>query len=186
MQKRLFYFFILLIISSAAAHSKTDSNYVDGRIGFCWGASLDGSVDLGGCDMSAIGVDGFFGINLPKVQMAGIGTSINVPVNNSNRLIPVYAILQTNFSSRPTLCFLDVRGGISVNYLQSETNHTETNHTGAYISAALGLNLAGNKKFQSFMTVGYSYFGRKTIMVNDEKFPANDLNMVTMRLGIRF
>lgn len=176
--------FTLYSLPKLHAQTYSDSEYL--KSGFAWGASLNGGVELGGNDMSTIGIDGCLGARLPRVQMLGVGASLNIPVNNSNRMIPVYAMVQTNFSSRPTLCFMDVRCGLSINYIQNEDSHTETHQTGIYGSAALGFNLAGNSTFQSYMTVGYSYFGREDKKMDGVIFPMEDLHVITMRLGIRF
>ncbi len=101
-------------------------------------------------------------------------------------MIPVYAMILTNFSSRSTLCFLDVRCGLSINYIQDEESRTEAHQTGFYGSAGLGFNLAGNSSFQSYMTVGYSYFGRENIKLSNQQLQLDDLHVITMRLGIRF
>lgn len=177
---------LLTICSLPALHAQRDCHSEETGTRFTWGASLNGGVELGGNDMSTIGIDGFFGARFSRIQSLGIGASLNVPVNNSNRMIPVYAMIQTNFSSRSTLCFLDVRCGLSINYIQDEESRTEAHQTGFYGSAGLGFNLAGNSSFQSYMTVGYSYFGRENIKLSNQQLQLDDLHVITMRLGIRF
>lgn len=184
--RRIILISLLTIISLPVLHAQGDYHSGDLKSWFTWGASLNGGVELGGNDMSTVGIDGVLGTRFSSIQLLGIGASLNMPVNNSNRMIPVYAVIQTNFSTHPTLCFLDARCGLSINYIQNEDRHTEAHQTGFYGSAALGFNLAGNSSFQSYMTVGYSYFGRENIMLSNESLQIDDLHVITMRLGIRF
>ena len=69
---------------------------------FAWGADLNSSVDLSQNDMTNIGIDAYFGISLPAVEMLGVGVGANVPVSNSRYSYPIFAILRTNFKTRPT------------------------------------------------------------------------------------
>lgn len=152
---------------------------------FAWGAAFDGEADMSGHDQSSVGMDGYFGMSVPGVQMLGVGVGVNVPVSNSQRRMPIYIIARTNFSTRPTLCFMDLRCGISVN----DVTH-EKWQTGEYASVGAGFNLASTSKFSSHLILSYSYYGRKDFDIATDEDPihilAPSLHMVTLRLGISF
>ncbi len=153
---------------------------------FAWGADLNSSVDLSQNDMTNIGIDAYFGISLPAVEMLGVGVGANVPVSNSRYSYPIFAILRTNFKTRPTLCFLDLRPGISVN------NRIDSRQqTSAYISAGVGIQLASTRSFRSHLILGYTFTsqGDFTTTANDGSdlvLHAPDLHFATLRLGITF
>lgn len=149
---------------------------------FGWGASLTSSVDMTSSDMSCIGIDAYFGMSTAAVNILGFGTGMNVPVSNSMRSIPIYFIARTSFVPRPALCFLDLRGGMALNYLPVGDRH----QTGSYGSVGLGIRLAANRKFQSHLIVGYSYYGRKPYENDEEIINLKDLHMATIRLGVSF
>lgn len=148
---------------------------------FAWGASFGSDIDLTGNDKSDVSIDAYFGIRMPAIQLLGIGAGIDVPVSNSWRSYPVYALLRTNFLRRPSLCFLDARGGLSVNLL--EYNQKQT---GGYGSIGVGFQLASSSKFTSHLILAYSFFSRKDYMHGDECVKVDDLHMATMRIGISF
>ena len=149
---------------------------------FAWGADFVGAIDLSGNDMSTIGLDAFFGIKMPAVSILGVGAGINISVATPYRQLPLFMIFRTSFSKRPQLCFLDLRGGVSVFDIRNGRNQT-----GAYVSAGLGVNLAASRKFRSSLSLSYTYFGRKDYIDNaGQEVKAPDLHGATVRLGISF
>ncbi len=154
---------------------------------FAWGAAFAGEVDMSGYDQSSIGMDGYFGMSVPGIQMLGLGIGMQVPVSDSQRRIPMFFIARTSFSTRPTLCFMDVRAGISSN----DVGHEQW-QTGEYASLGLGFNLARGKKFSSHLILSYSYYGRKPFHLDIGEYEdplyirIRDLHLVTLRLGLSF
>lgn len=149
---------------------------------FAWGVEITGNVDMTRNDMSSAAFDACFGMKTIGVPILGVGVGVNVPVSNSQRSVPIFAVVRTNFSKNPTLCFLDLRGGISVNYLENDKRQT-----GGYFSGGLGFNLASGKTFQSYLIVGYSFYERKNyIDPEDVSVELPSLHMATIRLGITF
>lgn len=151
------------------------------NVRFSWGASLVGAVDVSGHDMSTIGIDAYLGMKVPYVQMLGVGVGVNVPVSNSLRTLPVYMVARTNFRNRPSLCFLDLRGGVSINDVDDKTRKP-----GEFVSVGIGINLASSKKFSSHMILAYSFIGRHDYLVENEPVKIHNLHMATLRLGICF
>lgn len=148
---------------------------------FAWGASLTTSADLTGNDLSTIGMDAYFGMQVPGIQLVGLGAGLNVPISESHRTMPVYLLVRSGFKRTHSLCFVDLRAGMSVN--DSGSNNRRT---GAYGSLGVGFNLASSRKFSSHLILAYSYFQGKEVMEEEtlEKIP--NLHMATLRLGITF
>lgn len=151
------------------------------KVKFSWGASLVSAVDLSGHDMSTLGIDAYLGMKVPYVQMLGVGVGINVPVSNSLRTLPVYLLARTNFRNRPSLCFLDVRGGFSINDMNDSVRKL-----GEYVSVGCGINLASSRKFSSHLILAYTFMGRHDYINNGEPIEMHNLHLATLRLGISF
>jgi len=118
------------------------------RSHFTWGVDISSGVDLTSNDMTMFSFGAAFGYRWKWLNFAGIGASIISMMNNSSRCYPVYAVVHTSFSQQPKLCFMEVRGGISVNsILDSSTK------AGAYASLGLGISLARSKSFSSYVIV---------------------------------
>lgn len=143
---------VLFVIpqENLATEAKVDKESTLGH--FTWGADLGSSVDLTANDMTSIDLTGYFGYKNNWLRFLGVGASINSMLGNASRCYPLYAMLRTSFSSRPQLCFLDLRGGVSVNNI---LNHKS--QTGLYGSIGLGITLAKGKKFSSHIIVSYTY-----------------------------
>lgn len=172
---------ILSLLALAMAFGATAQEQAQAKVKFAWGASLVGAVDLSGHDMSTLGIDAYLGMRVPYVQMLGVGAAINVPISNSLRTFPIYMIARTNFRNRPSLCFLDLRGGVSINDLSESTRKA-----GAYMSPGLGMRLASSRKFTSHLILAYTYIGRGDYMADGGIVDVHDLHMATLRLGITF
>lgn len=152
---------------------------------FAWGAAFDGELDMSGHEQSSVGMDGYFGLRAPGVQILGVGVGVNVPVSNSQRRMPIYLIARSNFSTKPTLCFMDLRCGISAN----DVGYGKW-QTGEYASVGAGFNLARSKAFSSHLILSYTFYGRKNYEhgIDEETIEVKtpSLQMVTLRFGISF
>lgn len=158
-----------------------ESGRANKGVQFAWGASFTGQVDMSGHDMSTVGIEAYFGMKTTAIEIIGLGAGLNVPVSNSHRMLPIYAVVRTNFSSRPTLCFLDLRGGLSIN--DYDDDHTSA---GAYMSGGVGINLASGRSFSSHIIVGFAYYDRKNYTIDDVEVHPGNLGMAVLRLGISF
>ena len=125
---------VLAISNTKAANNETNSMPIGN---FTWGADIGSSIDISGNDMSSIDIDAYFGYKNAVIRTLGIGAGIKSAIGNSYTAIPVYAILRTSFTSKPTLCFLDLRLGYSFNTLTDDVNQNSF-----YGSAGLGFNLS--------------------------------------------
>lgn len=160
---------------------RTPKNVESERLTFTWGAEAGSSIDLSANDMSSIDIHAYFGVKQGVFSFAGIGAGADIMISNSCRTYPVYAMVRTDFSKQLKLLFVDVRGGMALNYLPD--NATKT---GAYGSVGVGINLARGRSFRSYILAGYTYVGRGkvTSVETVTHYPA--LNIAMVRLGISF
>lgn len=173
--------FTILLATVAASASDNYVQQVSGWNHFTWGAEVGGAIDLTSNDMSTINLDAYFGYRNSWIETLGVGAEVNMMVSNSVRAFPVYAIFRTDFSKQQKLLFMDLRAGVVFNNIN---NSTEQNRL--YLSPGIGINLAGNKSFQSYLTLSYIYNGMKPFYRGAEYSDINGLSMACLRLGIRF
>lgn len=148
---------------------------------FCWGADVGGGVDMTGNNMSYIDISANFGYKNDLIKMLGVGAGLNVMVSNSCRSFPVYALFRTSFTTKPSLCFMELRTGASVNYLPGNESQT-----GLYLSGGLGVHLATGRTFSSHLVLSYSFFDRGYITHEGTNFSMPDLHYAGIRIGISF
>ena len=148
---------------------------------FTWGAEIGGGIDLGSNDMSTVNIDAFFGYRNSWIDILGIGAEIQTMVNDSDRAFPVYAVFRSNFRSSRSLCFLDARIGCVFNNLADNVSQTSF-----FCSPGIGINLAGGKSFQSYVTLSYLYNGIKPYATRSGRVDIDGLHMAVIRLGIAF
>jgi len=175
-------FILASAISASAADGMTSKNGPDAKGTFAWGAEAGGSIDMSANDMSSIDFTACFGYKRGWIKFAGIGAEIDIMLNNSCRSFPIYASFKTNFINRPSLLFMDIRGGVSLNYLPNNYDQS-----GAYAFGGLGINLARGKKFASHIVIGYTFKDYHNFTSRqDETIKMNDLHLMTVRLGVIF
>lgn len=170
-------------LTGAYAAVGPDAGESSRKTGFAWGVDVGSSIDLTTADMSSLNGDAYCGMRFQGVDIVGFGAGIHGMVNNNSFSYPLYVLLRTSFSKRPQLCFLDFRTGVALNsFFGTATN------AAFYINPSVGFNLAGSRKFQSYLTLGYSYNGGKDISdaTTTSGKSANKLSMATIRLGIMF
>lgn len=169
---------LVLAIMTATApyviHAESPSHFV-------WGADLGGGIDLSSHGMSTLNLDAYFGYRGGIVDVLGVGAAINMMVNNSNRAFPVYAIFQSSFRTAPSLCFLDLRGGIVFNNLSDDTTRS-----GLYLSPGIGVNLARGKNFRSYLTLSYVYNGMQPYDSPEGYNDIDGLHQACVRIGVAF
>lgn len=174
----------MLLIAAIAALLSASAQTADTQAGtrFVWGAEAGAGIDMSNNDMSSVDFNASFGLSRGLFDMVGIGAGVNMPVSNSCRSYPIFAVLRTDFSRQLRLCFLDVRGGVSLNYLARSQQQT-----GLYGSVNIGVNLATGSKFRSYVLVGYTFIDRKDLWEDEMTFTMySPLHMATIRLGVCF
>ena len=148
---------------------------------FAWGASIGSSIDMSGNDMSSIDLSAYFGYKGAGIQMAGIGASIDMAVNNGSRIFPVYAILRTNFRKRPSRCFMEAKAGCAFNNL-----YDHETQQGFYGSLGAGVNLATGRTFRSYVLLSYVYNHLRPYGTEEKTTSLSDLHLASISIGVSF
>lgn len=170
---------IVLAAGSSIQAAAPGSQSLPGH--FSWGIDVGGAIDMSGHDMSTLDIDAGFGYRNRAIQLLGIGAGINIPVDNSRRTFPVYAVLRTNFIGHPSLCFMDARVGVVVNNME-----TDATKTAFYCSPGLGFNLATGRTFRSYLILSYIYNGLKAHAEGNPEDTFCGVHLAAIRLGINF
>lgn len=184
--------FILALAASAAICASASDPGDSRQCRFAWGADTGGAIDLSGHDMSTADIDAYFGLRTPLFTMLGVGAGINMPVNNSRREFPVYAIARTSFTPRPQPVFFEMRAGAVFN-----THPDYESSTDLFLSPGIGFRLAYGRAFTSYLTVGYHYNGLRTRtpdsagsltadLGDDLSNPIRGIHAAVVRFGITF
>lgn len=119
---------------------------------FTWGATAGGTIDLTGQDLTSIDISAGLGYKNDFIKFLGAGATVKMMTTTSSRAYPVYAMFRSGFSSRPTLCFLELRCGCTIFNLEGAPTQTDI-----YAGAALGITLAKGKHFASHISIGYEF-----------------------------
>lgn len=165
----------LLAILTVRAESSDNRN-----VAFAWGAGLVSHIDLSQHNMSTLGINAEVGMRWKWIRFLGLGVEGDFMVSNSSRTYPIYANFRTDFSSRYKLMFMDIRGGVALNYLYDSQN------TAPYASAGVGFTLARGKSFCSHIILSYTYLGNDICYDGNIKRKCPGISMATLRLGIAF
>lgn len=151
------------------------------KLKFAWGAELNGGVEMSGHDMSTIGISAAFGLQWQWVRFFGLGAEADIMVDNSSRSFPLSLIFRTDFSRRQRLLFMDLRGGVSLNYLDRDPQSYNP-----YASGGLGITLAHGRSFCSHLILAYTYVGRDNCYVGERQRKCPGMSYATLRLGVLF
>ena len=119
---------------------------------FTWGADLGASLDLTANDMSTFDLDFILGYKNSLFKTLGVGVGIHRTVQSGDNFIPVYALIRTSFTSRPSLLFLNVRLGYSFNTIEDSPTFGDYN-----AGFGCGINLSQVKKAKTYIILGVAY-----------------------------
>lgn len=161
------------------ATPKRSISYENPRLKFAWGADLGASADMSGNDMSSIDLDLNAGISRGWINFLGIGAQANITVANSQRYYPLFVLFRTNFTNRPTRFFWELKGGVSLNYIESLRQQL-----GSYAFTGCGIKLASSNRFTSHLTLGYTWLQRRGTVGDETNATYPDLHYVTIKLGL--
>lgn len=147
-----------------------------------WGVAAGGTIDLSGQDLTSIDISAGFGYKNDFIKFLGIGATIKTMTTTSSHAYPVYAMFRSGFSSRPTLCFLELRCGCT--FLNLEGAPTQTD---IYAGAALGITLAKGKHFASHISIGYEFSPVKDYTSPDGLYVnMKPMQTAALKIGIQF
>lgn len=175
---------ILMIIVAAMASilpiKSTAETPASERGSFAWGAEVGPGIDMGGDDMSTLNVHARIGYRKGWIKFVGLGAGIDVMMSNSSRSVPVYAIIQSSFSSKPKLLFGEIKVGCAYNQTPGVADGTSF-----YLSPGLGITLARGNRFSSHLVLSYAY-NSMTFLGDREDTLVKGLNRVNIGIGVTF
>lgn len=149
--------------------------------GFSWGVDIGSTIDMSGNDISTVDADAYFGLRSGVIRNLAIGSGIHTSLGNSNTVIPVYLLFRTSFTSHPSICFMELKGGYSFNSFPDD--YTQQ---GPFACAGLGFNLYSNKVFRSHLILAYNFYYMKSYTVEDKFEKLNHLHGASIKIGISF
>lgn len=148
---------------------------------FGWGVEAGPSIDLTGSDMSTIDFGAYFGYTNSWLDIAGIGADVNMMMSNSSRSFPIYGIIRTSFTSKPSLMFAEMRAGVALN-----SPYDRPSRADLYLSPGIGFNLAHGRGFSSYLGLCYTFNGLRCRARDDAQWDVDRLSMVSVRIGVSF
>lgn len=149
---------------------------------FTWGADLGASLDLTAHDMSTFDIDVILGYKNKYFKTAGIGVGIHRTVQGGDNFIPIYALIRTSFTSRPSLLFFNARFGYSFNTIDDSPTFGDFNS-----ALGCGINLSKSKRANTYLilSAAYRYFNeRHKNMVS--RIDTHSIWMAQLQFGVNF
>ena len=143
------------IANDSVATTKTERESIFGnspsldKSHFTWGAEFGSSIDLTGHDLSTFDLDVVLGYKNPVIKTAGLGVGIHRTVQGGNIFIPIYALVRTSFTSRPSICFFNAKLGYSFNTIEDSPMFGDL-----CSSLGCGVNLSQSRKAKTYIIVG--------------------------------
>ena len=144
---------------------------------FAFGVEAGANIDFSSTESSCFDIDIYGGYRRGVIQVLGFGVGLHPTFTNNRRFIPIYALLRCNFTPGRSLCFADVKVGMSINELNSMTHNT-----GAYASAGIGFNLWQTRRLKTYALLGYNY----TQIVPFATYTHKAMHGVSIRIGVMF
>lgn len=161
--------------NNEAVNVKESLNVPTSPIAF--GIEAGANMDFSGTESSNFDIDIFGGYRKGVIQLAGLGIGIHPSFAHQRTFIPIYALFRCNFKEGRSLCFADVKAGLSINELDNKTHYT-----GAYASAGIGFNLLQTRRLKTYILAGYNF----TQIVPFANKDIRALHGVSVRIGITF
>lgn len=144
---------------------------------FAFGVEAGANIDFSSTESSCFDIDIYGGYRRGVIQVLGLGIGLHPSFAHSRRFIPIYALLRCNFKEGRSLCFADVKVGMSINELSNMSHNT-----GLYASAGVGFNLLQTRRLKTYALVGYNY----TQIVPFATYTDKALHGVSIRVGVMF
>lgn len=125
---------------------------------FTWGADLGASIDLTANDMSTFDLDFIFGYKSKLFKIVGVGAGIHRSIQRGDNFIPLYALIRTSFTTKPSLLFFNARFGYSFNTVDDSPMFGDFNS-----ALGCGINLYQSSKAKTYiiLSAAYRYFNQR-------------------------
>lgn len=172
---------ITALIVSIGCFAQNQSKDEARKSQFAWGLDAGSAIDMTGCDMSAVDICGYLGYTGGYMRFLGGGAGIDMMVSSGSNVYPLFAILRTDFSNRPRLLFMDLRGGIAFCNIENYAQQCNP-----YGSLGLGVTLAKGKTFSSHVILSYNYTRLNDVHLEERVIKLSDLQYACIRIGISF
>ena len=172
--RRIYIFLLVTLTAFIVSAQEKDSE----AKGFTWGGDVGTTIDFSSNGMSTIDADVNLGYKNSFFRSLCVGAGLHNTLSNGDRLVPVYLLVRTSFTSKPKqLCFGEFKLGYSFNSIKNENQH------GLYASAGAGFNLYSNKKFKSHITIAYNFYKMKAF---EDLKDLKNIHSVAIKVGINF
>lgn len=149
---------------------------------FVWGADLGSSIDLTGHDLSTFDLDLLAGYRNKYIKMVGMGIGFHRTVQGGSNFIPIYALIRTSFTSRPSLLFFHGRIGYSFNTIEHSPMFGDFSST-----IGLGINLSQSRKVNTYFVIsGGARYYNKRHQSEIEKIDTRYIWIAQLQFGVNF
>ena len=148
---------------------------------FTWGAEIGSSIDLRGNNMSTFDIDVILGYKGNLFRTIGLSAGIHRAFGNKNTFIPINLLLRTSFRKKPSLFFMDLKVGYSINNISNSVTKG-----GFSCGLGLGINLAMSNKFQSHVVISYNYFHINDDITSEISMKERYVDLARISFGINF
>lgn len=168
---------------SSAKSSKTISDYTKFLYSshFTWGVDAGSSIDLTANNLSTFDVDLIMGYKNPFIKVIGVGLGYHKAFGSSNNFIPIYAVLRTSFTSRPSKCFFNFQCGYSFNSVDDAASKG-----GFTLAAGIGMNIASTKYFKSHLILSYGFMHLNERQLAQISLSNENISLAKLTIGINF
>ncbi|MDE6536682.1 MAG: hypothetical protein K2M13_01390 [Muribaculaceae bacterium] len=149
---------------------------------FTWGADVGASIDLTAHDLSTFDLDFILGYKNSLFKILGVGAGIHRTVQGGDNFIPVYALIRTSFTTRPSLLFFNARIGYSFNTIDDSPTFGDFNS-----ALGLGINLFQSRKAKTYMilSAAYRYFNERHKNAI-ERIDTKSIWIAQLQFGVNF
>ncbi len=142
---------------------------------------LGSSIDLGSHDMSTFDIDLAAAYTNPFIRAAGIGIGVHRSFGTSNTFIPIYALFQSSFRTKPSLFFFSLKVGYSFSTVGSSAMYGDTS-----AMAGVGINLMTRKNFRSHIILGFGYRHYNRKHQSAISLDTQNVGLANLAFGISF
>ena len=174
-------FFCCFDASARNKRTKTDAPPSAFMRHFAWGIDVGSSIDISGNDLSSLDISAYFGYKNSIIRTLGAGVDIRSSLGNSHTLMPIYAMIRSDFTNKNPLCFLESRIGYSFNTL-----NTIEKENGLFFSVGIGFNLFTSSTVKSHIILSYTYNELKADDLLEYTRYINNLSAMSIRIGVNF
>ena len=148
---------------------------------FTWGAEVGSTIDLTSNNLSTFDVDALFGYKSNSINMLGVGAGIHHSISAGHNFVPVYAVLQTSFTSRPSIAFFVFKGGYSFNTFKDSPSFGDI-----FGDLGIGVNLKRTRMMRSYLMLCFGYHHLTERQRAQTNLSTKNIFVARLSFGINF